>query len=45
MANDDEENFLDNDETEGVSSSVHDWTFDQVMVLGLPEFLLKNEHS
>jgi hypothetical protein len=36
MANDDEENFLDNDETEGVSSSVHDWTFDQIMVMGLP---------
>jgi hypothetical protein len=38
MAQDEEDNanFLDNDEIVGVSDHLHDWTLDQVMVLGLP---------
>jgi hypothetical protein len=36
MAIDEDDDFLSNDETEGVSSTVHDWTFDQIMVMGLP---------
>jgi hypothetical protein len=32
----DNANFLDNDEIEGVSDNLYDWTFDQVVVLGVP---------
>jgi len=32
----DDANFLDNDEIQAVSSNLHDWTYDQVVVMGLP---------
>ena len=37
MVNDpDEPDFLGNDEVEGISSELYDWTFDQVISLGAP---------
>jgi hypothetical protein len=38
MVQDEEDNanFLDNDEIVGVSANLHDWTYDQVVVMGLP---------
>ena len=43
MADDDEENFLDNDSVEGVSNNLYEWTFEQAIMVATP--IDKDERS